>query len=76
MKIKKVNETSKINAFLKEYVTGRKGQFDLDIRRSGNPLNRKRREALITQMEEKFYSDISHIAADMANTLKQEMDLL
>lgn len=36
----------------------------------------KDREALITQIEEKFNFVISHIAEDRANTLKKELGLL
>ena len=68
---------AKGNAFVKEYVTGRKDQFDLDYSIFRETVkSTKDRETLIMQMEEKFNFVISHIAEDRANTLKKEMGLL
>jgi hypothetical protein len=68
---------AKSNAFVKEYVTGRKDQFDLDYSIFRETVkSTKDREALITQMEKKFNFVIAHIAEDRANTLKQDMGLL
>ncbi len=68
---------SKNNAFVKEYVTSRKDQFDLDYLIFRKTVKSTRyREALITQMEEKFNFVISHVAEDRVNTLKKEMGLL
>lgn len=67
----------KANSFKKEYVTGRKDQYDLDY-----ALFRKcveetdTRESLIWLFEEKMKYVISKIALERANELMEEMELL
>jgi hypothetical protein len=65
------------NRIKKEYVSGRKDQFDLDhavFRRIVEET--KTREELIEKMEEKFDFMISRIADERARDLMEEMELV
>ena len=67
----------KSNSFKKEYVTGRKDQYDLDY-----ALFRKcveetdTREDLIQLLDDKMKYVISKIALERANELMEEMELI
>lgn len=66
-----------MNRFEKEYMTGRKDQFDVDyaiFRKTVDEI--KTREELINQLEQKFNYVISHLANERAKDLLQEMNLI
>jgi hypothetical protein len=67
----------KNNGFVKEYVIGRKDQFDLDysIFRKGIEET-ETREDMINYIEEKMQYVISRVASERAKTLMEEMDLI
>lgn len=65
------------NAFVKEYYTGRKDQFDLDyliFREAAKSAASK--EELIGVMNEKYQFVISRLAERRAKTLKEDLGLL
>ena len=65
------------NAFVKEYYTGRKDQFDLDyliFREAVKTATSK--EELIGSMNEKYQFVISRLAERRAKTLKEDLGLL
>ena len=65
------------NNFKKEYVTGRKDQYDLDYALFRKCVEEtETREDLIHLLEEKMKYVISKIAFERANELMEEMDLL
>ena len=66
-----------MNKFEKEYVSGRKDQFDVDyaiFRKSVEETDT--REELIKKLEERFSYVISHVASERARDLMQEMNLI
>ncbi len=66
-----------MNKFEKEYVTGRKDQFDIDyaiLRKAVEET--ETREDLIQKLEEKLTYVISHVANERAKDLMQEMNLI
>ena len=67
----------KNNGFVKEYVIGRKDQFDLDyaIFRKATEET-ETREDMINYIEEKMQYVISRVASERAKTLMEEMDLI
>ena len=67
----------KSNNFKKEYVTGRKDQYDLDytiFRKCVEKTNT--REELIQLLDDKMKYVISKIGSERANELMEEMELL
>ena len=67
----------KSNNFKKEYVTGRKDQYDLDytiFRKCVEETNT--REDLIQLLEERMKYVISKIAFERANELMEEMEFI
>ena len=68
---------TKSNIFKKEYVTGRKDQYDVDyalFRKCAEESNPK--EELVQLYEEKMKYVISKIAFERANELMEEMELV
>ena len=68
---------ARYNGFKKEYITGRKDQYDLDyalFRKSIEETDT--REGLIKLLEEKLKYVISKIAFERANELMEEMELI
>jgi len=69
--------TMKNNGFVKEYVIGRKDQFDLDYAIFRNAImETETREDLINYIEEKIQYVISKVASERAKTLMEEMELI
>jgi len=69
--------TMKNNGFVKEYVIGRKDQFDLDYAIFRNTVEEtETREDLINYIEEKIQYVISRVASERAETLIEEMELI
>ncbi len=67
----------KNNGFVKEYVIGRKDQFDLDysiFRKAMEEAETK--EDMINYIEEKMQYVISRVASERAKTLMEEMELV
>jgi len=67
----------KNNGFVKEYVIGRKDQFDLDyaiFRKAMEEAETK--EDMINYIEEKMQYVISRVASERAKTLMEEMELI
>ena len=65
-----------MNKFEKEYITGRKNQFDIDYAVFRKAVEEtKTREDLIKRLEERFSYVIAHIASERAKELIAEMDL-
>jgi hypothetical protein len=67
----------KNNGFVKEYVIGRKDQFDLDyaiFRKATEETETK--EDMINYIEEKMQYVISRVASERAKTLMEEMELI
>ena len=65
------------NAFVKEYYTGRKDQFDLDyliFREAAKSATSK--EELIGVMNERYQFVISRLAERRARTLKEDLGLI
>ena len=65
------------NAFVKEYYTGRKDQFDLDyalFREAAKAA--KTKEELVGMLSEKYQFVISRIAEKRTNTLKEDLGLI
>ena len=66
-----------MNKFEKEYVTGRKDQFDVDYAIFKKAIEEtETREELIRNIEEKLTYVISHVANERAKDLMQEMNLI
>ncbi len=68
---------TKNNGFVKEYITGRKDQFDLDyaiFKKAAEEA--KTKEELIKYMDEKFNYVISRIANERAKTLMEDLELI
>ncbi len=66
-----------MNKFEKEYVTGRKDQFDEDYAIFKKAIEEtETREDLILKIEERFNYVISHVASERARDLLQEMNLI
>ena len=66
-----------MNKFEKEYVTGRKDQFDVDYAIFKKAIEEtETREDLIAKIEERFNYVISHVASERARDLMQEMNLI
>jgi len=65
------------NPFEKEYITGRKDQFDIDYAIFRKAVEEtETREDLIQMLEEKLNYVISHVANQRAKELMQEMNLI
>lgn len=65
------------NSFKKEYVTGRKDQYDLDYTLFRKCVEEtETREGLIQLLDDKMKYVISKIALERANELMEEMDLI
>ena len=65
------------NPFEKEYITGRKDQFDIDYAIFRKAVEEtETREELIQMLEEKLNYVISHVANQRAKELMQEMNLI
>ena len=65
------------NSFKKEYVTGRKDQYDLDYALFRKCVEEtETREDLIQLLDDKMKYVISKIALERANELMEEMELL
>ncbi|MCL4447071.1 MAG: hypothetical protein M1556_01430 [Candidatus Thermoplasmatota archaeon] len=72
-----INDSDFWNKIKKEYVAGRKDQFDLDcavFRRAVEET--KTREELITLMNEKCSFIITRIASERAKDLMKELELI
>ena len=66
-----------MNKFEKEYITGRKDQFDVDYAIFRKPVEEtETRDDLIQMLEEKLNYVISHVANQRAKDLMQEMNLI
>ena len=66
-----------MNKFEKEYITGRKDQFDIDYAIFRKAVEEtETREELIRNIEERFSYVISHVASQRAKDLMQEMNLI
>ena len=66
-----------MNKFEKEYVTGRKDQFDVDYAIFKKAIEEtETREDLILKIEERFNYVLSHVASERAKNLLQEMNLI
>ena len=66
-----------MNKFEKEYVTGRKDQFDVDYAIFKKAIEETETgEDLILKIEERFNYVISHVASERAKDLLQEMNLI
>jgi len=69
--------TMKNNGFVKEYVIGRKDQFDLDYAIFRKAIKEtETREDLINYIEEKMQYVISRVASERVKTLLEEMGLI
>jgi len=69
--------TMKNNGFVKEYVIGRKDQFDLDYAIFRKAVEEtETREDMINYIEEKMQYLISRVASERAKTLMEEMELI
>jgi len=69
--------TTKNNGFAKEYVIGRKDQFDIDYAIFRKAVEEtETREELIQMLEEKLNYVISHVANQIAKDLMEEMNLI
>ena len=69
--------TMKSNGFVKEYVIGRKDQFDLDYAIFRKAVEEtETREDLINYIEEKMQYVISRVASKRVKTLLEEMGLI
>jgi len=69
--------TMKNNGFVKEYVIGRKDQFDLDYAIFRKAVEEtETREDFINYIEEKMQYVISRVASERAKTLMEEMELI
>jgi len=67
----------KNNGFVKEYVIGRKDQFDLDYAIFRKAVEEtETREDMINYIEEKMQYVISRVASERAKTLMEEMELI
>lgn len=67
----------KANNFKKEYVTGRKDQYDLDYALFRKCVEEtETREDLIQLLDDRMKHVISKIALERANELMEEMELL
>jgi len=67
----------KNNGFVKEYVIGRKDQFDLDYAIFRKAMKEtETREDLINYIEEKMQYVISRVASERATTLVEKMGLI
>ena len=67
--------TMKNNGFVKEYVIGRKDQFDLDYAIFRKAIKEtETREDLINYIEEKMQYVISRVASERAKTLMKRWD--
>jgi len=65
------------NPFEKEYITGRKDQFDIDYAIFRKAVEEtETREELIQMLEEKLNYVISHVANQRAKELMEEMNLI
>ena len=65
------------NSFKKEYVTGRKDQYDLDCALFRKCVEEtETREGLIQLLDDKMKYVISKIALERANELMEEIELL
>ena len=65
------------NSFKKEYVTGRKDQYDLDYALFRKCVEEtESREDLIQLLDERMKYVISKIALERANELMEEMELI
>ena len=65
------------NSFKKEYVTGRKDQYDLDYALFRKCVEEtETREDLIQLLDDKMKYVISKIALERANELMEEMELI
>ncbi|MHB1708748.1 MAG: hypothetical protein ACYCT2_04650 [Thermoplasmataceae archaeon] len=65
-----------MNKFHKEYVTGRKDQFDVDYAIFRKAVEEtETREDLIKRLEEGFGCVIAHVASERAKELIGEMEL-
>ena len=65
------------NSFKKEYVTGRKDQYDLDYALFRKCVEEtETREDLIQLLDDKMKYVISKIALERANELMEEIELL
>ena len=65
-----------MNKFEKEYITGRKDQFDIDYAVFRKAIQETdTREDLIRKIEERLNYVIAHIASERAKELIAEMDL-
>ena len=69
-----VNDVEFWNKIKKEYVAGRKNQFDLDFAIFKRAvMESKTREELVAAMESKFSLLISRLADDRAKDLMEEL---
>jgi len=69
--------TMKSNGFVKEYVIGRKDQFDLEYAIFRKAIKEtETREDLINYIEEKMQYVISRVASERVKTLLEEMGLI
>jgi len=69
--------TMKNNGFVKEYVIGRKDQFDLDYAIFRKAMEEtETRDDMINYIEEKMQYVISRVANERAKTLMEEMELI
>ena len=67
----------KVNNFRKEYVTGRKDQFDLDYALFRKCVEEtETREDLIQLLDNRMKHVISKIALERADELMEEMELI
>ncbi|MHB1708740.1 MAG: hypothetical protein ACYCT2_04610 [Thermoplasmataceae archaeon] len=65
-----------MNKFQKEYVMGRKDQFDVDYAIFRKAVEEtETREDLIKRLEERFSYVIAHVASERAKELIGEMEL-
>jgi len=67
----------KNKGFVKEYVIGRKDQFDLDYAIFKKAVEEtETREDMINYIEERMQYMISRVASERAKTLMEEMELI
>jgi hypothetical protein len=67
----------KNNEFVKDYVIGRKDQFDLDHAIFRKAVKKtETREDLINYIEKKMQYVISRVSSERAKTLMEEMELI
>ena len=68
---------AKSNAFIMEYFTGRKDQYDVDSKIFKKGIEEtSSRDDLIQYVQEKFHCVISRIADQRAQDLMEELELL